>query len=192
MHLLTPFVPRAPDLALPSVGLDNQTAFKSARGAGGGDRAPVSPGPTSPVKPPSSPSAGSPVPRRKRRSASPGRADGSGIRGSALHTANAITWPKTAVGPLPEQHHQQQHQEHHQLTHHPHQQQQQQRAVGGLGASEGGGQIHYGFDEDGGPVPRVQTLSSLPSNASLSGSLSVQVSTEADRGSVTVAGGVTL
>ena len=37
------------------------------------------------------------------------------------------------------------------------------------------GNSAFGFDSDGGPVPRTQSLNAFPSNASLSGSLSVQV-----------------
>ena len=63
---------------------------------------------------------------------------------------------------------QQQQQQQQQQLQHPHQHQPHpQPAAISSGA--------LGFDQDGGPVPRAQTLNSLPSNASISGSLSVQV-----------------
>ena len=46
------------------------------------------------------------------------------------------------------------------------QQQQQQPVIGNSS---------LGFDGDGGPVPRVQSLNTLPANPPISGSLSVQV-----------------
>lgn len=63
---------------------------------------------------------------------------------------------------LPQQH------QHQALLHHQiHQQQQQQQPSIGNHA--------LGFDSDGGPVPRMQSLNTLPANPPISGSLSVQV-----------------
>lgn len=64
-----------------------------------------------------------------------------------------------------QQHHHQAHQQEHQQQH----QQQQHQLAPGMGV------VAFGFDDDGGPVPRASMLNSLPSNSSMTGSVSVQV-----------------